>query len=146
MLKLFFLFLPITLLAQSRDEEQIRKASAKFSADYVRGDFVAMTNCYTDDALVMAPGRDALVGKATILEFWKTTTVPLTHESFPEKITIEGDQAHDYGYFYVQTQKPGEPPGPLNSAKYYIRWKKGSDGVWRMAFDMWNTRMAGWKR
>ncbi|MBL7850547.1 MAG: DUF4440 domain-containing protein [Cyclobacteriaceae bacterium] len=146
MLRLLFFLAPLTTLAQSSDEQLIRKASRQFSADYVRGDFVAMSEHYTEEALVMAPGRDALVGKAAILEFWQTTTVPLTHESVPEKIVIEGDVAYDYGYFYVQTQKPGEPPGPTNSAKYYIRWKKGSDGVWRMAFDMWNSRSANWKR
>lgn len=146
MMKLILLLAPLTILAQSADEQAIRNASLQFSADYVRGDFVSMTNHYTDDALVMAPARESITGKAAILEFWKTTTVPLKHESVPEKIVIEGDIAHDYGYFYVQTQKPGEPPGPLNSAKYYIQWRKGSDGQWRMAVDMWNTRHPGWKR
>jgi ketosteroid isomerase-like protein len=146
MMKLILFLAPLTILAQSTDEQAIRKASLQFSANYVRGDFAAMTNHYTDDALVMAPGREAITGKTAILEFWKTTTVPLNHESVPEKIVIEGDVAHDHGYFYVQTQKPGEPAGPLNSAKYYIQWKKGSDGQWRMAVDMWNTRQPGWKR
>jgi len=140
------LLLPLSALAQSADELAIRKASQQFSADYVRGDFQAMTNCYTRDALVMAPSRDAITGHTAILEFWKTTTVPVAHESMPEKIVIEGNTAHDYGYFYVQSQKPGETPGPVSSAKYYIRWQKGTDGVWRMAVDMWNSRKSGWTR
>ena len=112
MMKLILFLAPLTILAQSTDEQAIRKASLQFSANYVRGDFAAMTNHYTDDALVMAPGREAITGKTAILEFWKTTTVPLNHESVPEKIVIEGDVAHDHGYFYVHTQKPGEPAGP----------------------------------
>lgn len=143
---LFLSLISMAAFAQSPDELAIRKASREFSADYVRGDFQAMTDRYTDDAVLMAPARDVLSGRTAILEFWKGTTVPATHESVPERIIIEGNTAHDYGYFYVQTQKPGEPPGPVNSAKYYIRWQKGADGAWRMALDMWNTRQAGWKR
>jgi ketosteroid isomerase-like protein len=146
MLRLLFFLAPLAALAQSTDEQLIRKASVQFSADYVRGDFAAMANHYTEEGLVMAPGRDAMTGKAAILEFWKTTTVPMKHESVSEKIVIEGSTAHDYGYFYVQTQKPGESAGALNSAKYYIQWRKGTDGQWRMAVDMWNSRQAGWKR
>lgn len=145
-MKLILLLTPLAALAQSADEQAIRKASLQFSADYVRGDFTSMTDHYTEDGLVMAPGRDAMTGKAAILEFWRTTTVPIKHESTPEKIIVEGSTAHDYGYYYVQTQKPGEPPGALNSAKYYIQWRKGTDGHWRMAIDMWNSRQPGWKR
>lgn len=143
---LLILILPITLFGQSSDESAIRKASQKFSADYVKGDFESMTRCYTENAVVMAPSRDVLTGHEAILAFWRTTTVPITHESVPEKIVVEGNIAHDYGYFYVQTQKTGEPAGPVNSAKYYIRWEKGADGTWRMAFDMWNSRKPGWTR
>lgn len=143
---LLLLFLPLVSFCQSADETAIRKASQQFSAHYINGDFQAMTNTYTDNALVMAPSRDAIAGKDAILAFWKTTTVPVTHESVPEKIIIEGNVAHDYGYFYVQTQKPGEPVSSVSSAKYYIRWEKGADGAWRMAVDMWNSRKTGWTR
>ncbi len=140
------LLLPVLAKAQTPDEIAIRKASAQFSANYVRGDFQAMADQYTENAVVMAPAREVMVGRAAILEFWKSTTPPVSHESVPEKIEIDGTVAHDYGYFFTQSQKPGEPPGPLNSAKYYIRWQKGADGVWRMALDMWNSRKPGWSR
>jgi ketosteroid isomerase-like protein len=140
------LLLPVLSKAQTPDERAVRKASAQFSSNYVRGDFQGMTEQYTEDAVVMAPARDVLVGRAAILEFWKGTTVPVLHESVPEKIEIDGGIAHDYGYFFTQSQKPGEAPGPVNSAKYYIRWQKGTDGVWRMALDMWNSRKPGWSR
>lgn len=145
--RLIILFLiPTAVFGQSADELAIRNASREFSAEYVRGDFQAMTARYTEDAILMAPSRDVRTGREAILEFWKGTTVPFTHESVPERIIIENNSAHDYGYFYVQTQKPGEPPGPVTSAKYYIRWQKDADGVWRMALDMWNSRQTGWKR
>ena len=146
MKKFILVLLPVAALAQSPDEQAMRAASVKFSSDYVRGDFQSMTDAYTEDALVMAPSRDAIVGKNGILKFWETTTAPASHESVPERIIIEGNVAHDYGYYYVQSQKPGEPAGPVNSAKYYIRWQKGSDGKWRMAIDMWNSRKTGWTK
>lgn len=143
---LLLLTFPLALFSQSSDEDAIRKASQKFSADYVKGDFESMTKCYTVDAVIMAPSRDVITGHEAILAFWKTTTIPATHESVSEKIVVEGSTAHDYGYFYAQTQKPGETVGPVSSAKYYIRWEKGVDGNWRMALDMWNSRKQGWTK
>jgi len=143
---LILLTLPLALFAQSSDETAIRKTSQKFSADYIKGDFESMTKCYTENAVIMAPSRDVLTGHEAILAFWKTTTIPIVHESAPEKIVVEGNIAHDYGYFYTQTQKPGEVAGPVSSAKYYIRWEKGVDGNWRMALDMWNSRKQGWTK
>lgn len=140
---LFLLLIPVSIHAQSTDEVAIRDLSRKFSADYVKGDFQSMARCYSDDAILLAPGRDVIIGREAILDFWRGTSIPMSHESIPDRIVIENDVAHDYGYYYVQTKKSGEP---LFSSKYYIRWVKGADGSWRMDLDMWNSRQSGWRR
>ncbi|MBL7864242.1 MAG: DUF4440 domain-containing protein [Cyclobacteriaceae bacterium] len=127
-------------------EDAIRKESALFSANYVKGDVEAMTRQYLDDALLMPPSRDAMVGKKLIFEFWSAASRPIMHRCESDKIIIEGNTAHDYGYFFTQGQKPGEQPGPVQSAKYYILWVKDADGKWKMKIDMWNSRSADWNK
>lgn len=143
---LFAFILPYTSLAQESDEAAIRHESAQFSASYVAGDFEAMTNHYTEDAILMSPARDVIEGRKGILAFWQSTTKPVMHRSEPDRIVIEGNLAHDYGYFYTQSQKPGEVVGPVASAKYYILWAKDAQGRWRMKMDMWNSRRPDWNK
>jgi len=137
---------PFAAFSQESDEATIRRESAQFSANYIKGDFEAMTHQYSEDAVLMSPGRDAIVGHAAILAFWQSTTRPVVHKSTPERIVVEGNLAHDYGYFFSQSQKAGEAPGPMGSAKYYILWTKSADGRWRMKMDMWNSRRADWNK
>jgi ketosteroid isomerase-like protein len=133
----------VQVFSQSGDEKAIRAASAKFSSDYVAGDFRAMADAYTANAVLMAPAREIITGRENIFMFWNglpKTSALLKHKVVPERIFINGNEAHDHGYFYTQSQKPGEEPGPVLSAKYYILWEKDGIGVWRMKMDMWNSR------
>lgn len=132
--------------AQDLNDIAIRKESTAFSANYVAGDFTAMTNAYTEDAVLMPPSRDVVIGKKAIGEFWNASSRPIMHKCVPDRIVIDGNTAHDYGYFFTQSQKPGEEPGPVYSAKYYILWAKDSLGKWRMKMDMWNSRRSDWNK
>ena len=150
----FFLFLVSGLcclgqtFAQNKNQQEIIKQSAQFSAYYVEGNFEGMANTYTEDAMIFPPGKDILFGKAAIRNFWENLpkTKILSHKSVPEKIIIKGNEAHDYGYYFVQSQKEGEVPGPVFSAKYYIIWVKDKDRSWKMKIDMWNSRNADWNK
>lgn len=136
------------MFAQSKDHREIIQQSAQFSAYYVQGNFKGMADTYTEDALLFPPGKDIVVGKAAILSFWENLpkTILLSHKTVPEKIIIKGKEAHDYGYYFVQSQKEGEAPGPVFSAKYYIIWVKDKDRGWKMKMDMWNSRNADWNK
>ncbi len=127
----------IVVRAQSGETGKIEKLSAKFSADYVRGDFQAMADAYSTDAVLMAPGRDVITGKHAILEFWSTTSIPIMHKSVPDTLIMHGpSEIHDVGYFFTQR----DAASPVFSAKYYIIWRKDVNGAWKMYMDMWNSR------
>lgn len=134
---ILFLSIRAIVCAQPGETGKIHELSAKFSADYVRGDFKAMTEAYSSDAILMAPGRDVIVGKDSILEFWSTTSVPFMHKSVPDTLILRNpSEMHDFGYFFTQR----DSASPVFSAKYYIIWRKGSNGAWKMYMDMWNSR------
>lgn len=141
-----FVLSSASLVAQHADQDEIKRLSAEFSAHYVQGNFQAMADLYTKDAILMSPGKEVIVGKSSILEFWMTNTSPSMHKSVHEKIVVDGNTAHDYGYYYVQSQKPGEESVTVFSAKYYIFWVRDESGQWKMKMDMWNSRSADWNK
>ena len=61
----------------------------------------------------------------------------LCHATRPEALTVEGDLAYDWGYYDGRAAQDGEPMDPFYG-KYVIVWKRGTDGRWRMALDVWS--------
>ena len=149
-IKIFLLAAVIGCGAPSSEDNAaaaIRQLSGKFSSDYIRSDFEAIANAYAEDAVIMPPGRDAIKGRKAIFDFWSglpKTYRLLIHRIEPDTIFVMGNEAHDYGYFFTQSQKEGEDAGPVLSAKYYIVWEKDKAGDWKMKMDMWNMRDPEW--
>jgi ketosteroid isomerase-like protein len=135
----------IALAQQPAEEKKIIDAlaqiSTQFSAAYVQGDAEKMASLYTDDAVIFPGNSDLIRGKEAIKKYW--TLSPgrtITHHKITAvEIKITGETAYDYGYFEVSGRNNGEAWG-LNYGKYLIVWKRGSDGVWKMHLDMWNSR------
>lgn len=133
-----------TLAFGQDDKAIILENINNFSKAFVAGDYESMVNAYTDDAMLMAPMRDPIKGKAAIREYWTTTTYKqLKHKLEPVEIIIDGDLAYDYGFIFGQSETNGVAGQP-GSSKYYVVWKK-VNGQWKIHFDMWNARDAGWR-
>ena len=58
--------------ARSDDaRESIESSNRAFAAAFVRGDAQAVADLYTEDAELLPPGADAVVGRTAIAAFWK---------------------------------------------------------------------------
>jgi uncharacterized protein (TIGR02246 family) len=133
----------LTAAAQG-DKAMILKESEKFSIAFVAGDYEAMAAMYTDDAVLMAPGKDPIKGKEEIRKYWMEVNYrQLQHRLEPVEITVDGDLAYDYGFVYSQSESDGVV-SQLNSSKYYAIWKK-ANGQWKIHVDMWNSRSNDWR-
>ena len=143
---ILFSIVHFTSFAQP-DEQLIQSQSALFSQNYIAGDFEAMAEAYTLDAIVCPPSKDIIVGKGKIYDYWSglPKNTILMHRSEPVELRLIGDEAHEYGYYYTQSQKENGEKNPIYSAKYYIIWKKVS-GTWKMKMDMWNNRDQNWDK
>ncbi len=139
------LHISIYAFGQESDVEQIKRLSAEFSGNYMKKDFQKLGEAYTDDAVLLSPGRDIIIGKENIYNFWSAgTSTYVQHTIVPEQIIVKGDEAHDFGYFFTQAKNNDGTIGPLLSAKYYIIWARLPGGTWKMKMDMWNTRDRNW--
>ena len=140
------LALPLPLVAQASDVgaaadiEAIQEQARRFSAAYIAGDIESLVAFYTADGVAAPGGTDFIRGHDDLRRLWRLPEGRsiLRHASLPEEIRVEGDRAYDWGYYEGQAVQDGNPLQPFRG-KYVIIWQRGTDGVWRMAVDMWNS-------
>lgn len=131
---------------QSDESKLIQKVADNFSANYVKGDYKAMADAYTEDAVLLAPGQDMIYGREAIYKFWSRDSSyhQLFHKSKSDKLEIVDNLAFDNGFWYSEAEYNGKKR-PLASGKYLIIWKKNEKGEWKMYHDIWNNRANGWE-
>lgn len=129
----------------AEDLAALAERARHFSTAYTSADVDAIVSIYTEDA-VLAPGdSEFIVGREAIRAYWtRPKGNRITHhEITPVAVEVVGDTAYDYGHYElsgVNRNEDGERAWGPNRGKYLVVWKRGADGVWRMAVDMWNTR------
>ena len=120
--------------------EAILEQSRRLSEAYVQGDIDALVSVYTADG-VAAPSRsDFVQGRPALDSLWALPPgrTILRHVATPVELVIEGDYAYDWGYYEGEVAQDGESLGTFEG-KYVIVWRRGEDGTWRIAVDMWNS-------
>lgn len=123
---------------RASDVEAIKKQSRRLSDAYVRGDIEELVSVYTSDGVAAPAGRDFIRGREALLSLWALPAgrTVLSHSATPVELTVDGDHAYDWGYYEGRVAQDGEPLDPFRGT-YVIVWKRGEDGVWRIAVDMW---------
>jgi len=118
-------------------DELIAENNANFSAALAAGDATAVGAVYSDQARLLAPGAELLMGRDAIAAFWKTgiaagirgaelTTVSVDHRD---------DLAVEVGRYALRIQSDGDAP----VGKYVVIHRRGADGIWRWAVDIFNS-------
>jgi len=116
----------------------IAGASAAFSAAYVRNDMAALGELYTEDAVLLPPGRE-IRGREAIRRYfaWSPNHRQIAHSMVPAELIVSGAVATDLGTWHSTSQRGDEPPATA-SGQYLVVWVRGADGVWRIQYDMWH--------
>ncbi len=123
----------------SADEAEIRRQDHLWGEAVAKQDASLVISLYADDAIVLDPDAPARRGLAEMRTIWADLVkVPgLGIAIVPEKITIIGDVALDFGRFELTTTpEGGQPQTQVN--KYLTVWRK-LGGHWRVIYDAWNT-------
>jgi len=116
---------------------EMSKARAKA---FNEGNAAAIAEHFTEDALLMAPGKPAAKGRKAVAAYYQSVFDEYTTqlESRYEEVEVSGSLAYGRGFAKV-TLIPKKGGTPLvSTAKYLNILKKQSDGVWKTTHDIWN--------
>jgi uncharacterized protein (TIGR02246 family) len=120
-----------------KTDPAITKLAKEWEAAFNAKDVAKVASMYTDDAVVMPPNHEAVRGRANIEAFFKEmegANLTLT----PFESATSGSTAYEAGT-YQMSMTPKTGPPTTDKGKYVVVLKRGSDGQWRLAFDIFNS-------
>ena len=128
------LCLPVSATAQ--DKATIQSLNDQFTRAFNAGDIAAVAAHYTEDAVVLPPGAEMVLGRNAILTFWKSAAdqigdIKLTAVDVKP---LGSNAAREIGTFSLRTK--GAQSQQV-TGKYVVVWEKVG-GDWKLAPDIWN--------
>jgi len=120
------------------DEAAIRETAAKaMQLMNETGDIAAYSGMYyTEDAIVLAPNSDPVIGRDNIVEFFG-----LFPDFEMEFNIVELKGAEDLAYVYGLYNLDFGDDIPGDNGKYIEIWRKQEDGTWKITHDIFNTSL-----
>lgn len=123
-----------------QDRKLITEISAARAKAFNEGNAANIAIHFTDDALLMAPGKPVAKGRKAVETYYQSIFDEYTTqlESHYEEVAVSGKLAYGRGEAKVTLipKKGGDPL--ISTAKYLNILKKQPDGVWRTTHDIWN--------
>jgi len=123
--------------------DEIKQGVRDWVAAYSAGDADTIAAKYSDDAVVMAPGAPAAVGREAIREFIakdsagaKAAGVSLVI-SDGDEVGVMGDLAWHSGAYTVN-----DATGAAVDSGNYLEVQQNIDGKWMIIRDIWNSDRA----
>ncbi len=122
------------------DAAAIRQGSSDFVMHAVAGDWDALAALYTEDAVVMPPNQELVIGRSAIRNLFSVLTVS-DFQLEPIEIDGCGDLAFARGS-YSWTLRVGDGEPARDHGKWLTIWRKQPDGTWLLSQDIWNSDQA----
>ncbi|WP_194715221.1 YybH family protein [Noviherbaspirillum soli] len=139
MLKKFALSAALVALSgcasMDRSDAGVQQGMAAFRDAFNKHDSASLAMVYADDARLMPFNVPMLTGRPGIQSFWQARfNQGLSHiEKTPIEVQVLGDTAIEMSR-YVVTLGERKIQG-----KDMLVWRRGTDGKWRIAADIWNN-------
>jgi ketosteroid isomerase-like protein len=133
--------------------EQLREA-------FETRDFSALADMFTDDAVILPPRRNIIIGKSKIQSFWTRSNRIRELKFETDSITtLSGDVIREIGTLRMQVSPGGGARGGQGGSgaksepaarsalreilgKYVFVWRKIND-QWKLETSIWNRNRAG---
>ena len=122
--------------ATSALRAEVEAVNRQMENAFNRGDLMAVSAFYADDALLKGPRGFEVRGRAAIDTFWKSIQNPKSWKLEAFDIGGNRDEAYQYGRStLVQAGSPNDRTAVTN---FVVIWKRGADGKLRIALDFYN--------
>jgi uncharacterized protein (TIGR02246 family) len=121
--------------SMDRSDAGVQQGMAAFRDAFNKHDAASLAMTYTEDARLMPFNVPMLTGRTGIQSFWQARfNQGLSHiEKTPIEVQVLGDTAVEMSR-YVVTLGERKVQG-----KDMLVWRRGTDGRWRIAADIWNN-------
>jgi uncharacterized protein (TIGR02246 family) len=123
------------------DVAQIEQMSAARAEAFNNSNAEGIAIHFTEDAVLMAPGRPAATGRAAVAAYYQSVfdAYEPTLDSRYEEVDVSGDLAYGRGIAEV-TLVPKDGGEPIASTSKYINiLERQPDGTWKTTHDIWNA-------
>ena len=122
-------------------EDAIAAARLAFIAALRRGDAIAASGAYTNDARLLAPSAELLAGRASIARFWQagidSGVDSIELHALDLEIEPGGETACEIGRYLLRLTAPsGE--AVVDRGRYLLLYRREADGTWRRAAETFN--------
>ena len=120
-------------------EAEIRAASDAWDRAYNAADVEALAVLYADDAVSMAPGAPASIGRDAIradLEGFLEGN-EARHTTEIQQIVVDGDLAVERAN-YAHDFTPAGGALTEERGKHVVVYRRGEDGSWKVLWEIWN--------
>jgi uncharacterized protein (TIGR02246 family) len=112
----------------------VESGNRAFIAAFLRGDAKAVSELYTEDAQVIAPGMPVARGRAAIAATWQQAM-----DGEVKDLTLKTLDVESAGDLACETGTVGMVGRHGNtSARYVVVWKR-INGQWKLHRDIWNA-------
>ena len=127
----------------SYDAAWIEKLHDKFVEAFLSNDIAALGACYTDDAVLLPPGRAIVSGRDAIVEYWQSAEKiqGLVFEATSTKMMLGNTVLREAGNLLLTSRGQGRETWNT-AAKYLAVWLQ-IDGVWKLDSTIWNGAGGG---
>ena len=127
----------------SSEQEDIAAITAvsKARADaFNQGNAAAIAVHFTEDALLMAPDKPTLKGKAAVQTYYQHIfdDYETGLKSYYEEVKVSGQLAYGRGFAEVVLTPKRGGPAMTSTSKYINIMKREADGTWKTTHDIWN--------
>jgi len=120
----------------------IEKANVRFVEEVRKGNASGLSLLYTEDAVLLPPNSDKVLGRKATEKFWGGAISQLGLKDAvlkTEELTGSGDTYTEVGSYTLKLQAKGQKPVE-DKGKYVVIWKQTPDG-WKLHRDIWNSNL-----
>lgn len=121
-----------------RDREAVMAFYGPWTEHMLAGDFEALAQMYTDDAVVMAPNHETVRGRDGVIAFMRSYPRVTRARFHADEIDGAGDIAYVCGRYEITMEPEGGEPIEDRGKFIEVR-RRGPDGEWRLARDIFNS-------
>lgn len=139
----FICLILIVSSCQPEDTEELRQqvldADRNFSKMASEKGVAQAFLYYADEKVIKpSPGKQPLVGKFALLEFYKNNPVNYSLSWEPLKAEASGNLGYTFGGYTLTTKTSDGKRDTIQYGNYVSIWKRKKDGSWRYVLDTGN--------